>query len=177
VHSLSRLCTSIHPLRLLSAFIPSVHHVHLDRSIAPLYLLHYSTADPLNSLSTFRANPPIVHVGHYGQPTVTARPLYFLGMRLFLSTSPPYFLSTGRLLWCKASIPFKRRPTPSRSNHTPLHNLFLRHTGTEGVHSHQSRGSSIRTVFGGVPPHHLAPCGIATGSIPHHVGIHGLSLS
>jgi hypothetical protein len=22
-------------------------------------------------LSTFRANPPIVHVGHYGQPTVT----------------------------------------------------------------------------------------------------------
>jgi hypothetical protein len=71
VHSLSRLCTSIHPLRLLSAFIPSVHHVHLDRSIAPLYLLCYSTADPLNSLSTFRANPPIVQVGHYGQPTVT----------------------------------------------------------------------------------------------------------
>jgi hypothetical protein len=48
-----------------------VHHVHLDPSIAPLYLLRYSTADPLNSLSTFRANPPIVHVGHYGQPTVT----------------------------------------------------------------------------------------------------------
>jgi hypothetical protein len=58
VHSLSRLCTSIHPLRLFSAFIPSVHHVHLDPSIAPLYLLRYSTADPLNSLSTFRANPP-----------------------------------------------------------------------------------------------------------------------
>jgi hypothetical protein len=57
VHSLSRLCTSIHPLRLLSAFIPSVHHVHLDPSIAPLYLLRYSTADPLNSLLTFRANP------------------------------------------------------------------------------------------------------------------------
>jgi hypothetical protein len=57
VHSLSRLCTSIHPLRLLSAFIPSVHHVHLDPSIALLYLLRYSTADPLNSLSTFRANP------------------------------------------------------------------------------------------------------------------------
>jgi hypothetical protein len=71
MHSLSRLCTSIHPLRLLSAFIPSVHHVHLDPSIAPLYLLHYSTADPLNSLSTFRANPLIVHVGQYGQPTVT----------------------------------------------------------------------------------------------------------
>jgi hypothetical protein len=71
VHSLSRLCTSIHPLRLLSAFIPSVHHVHLDPSIAPLYLLRYSTADPLNSLSTFRAKPPIVQVGHYGQPTVT----------------------------------------------------------------------------------------------------------
>jgi hypothetical protein len=44
VHSLSRLCTSIHPLRLLSAFIPSVHHVHLDPSIAPLYLLRYSMA-------------------------------------------------------------------------------------------------------------------------------------
>jgi hypothetical protein len=58
VHSLSRLCTSIHPLRLFSAFIPSVHHVHLDPSIAPLYLLRYSTADPLNSLSTFRAKPP-----------------------------------------------------------------------------------------------------------------------
>jgi hypothetical protein len=29
-----------------------------DPSIAPLYLLRYSTADPLNSLSTFRANPP-----------------------------------------------------------------------------------------------------------------------
>jgi hypothetical protein len=57
VHSLSRLCTSIHPLRLLSAFIPSVHHDHLDPSIAPLYLLRYSTADPLNSLLTFRANP------------------------------------------------------------------------------------------------------------------------
>jgi hypothetical protein len=73
MHSLSRLCTSIHPLRLLSAFIPCVHHVHLDPSIAPLYLLRYSTADPLNLLSTFRANPPIVHVGvgHYGQPTVT----------------------------------------------------------------------------------------------------------
>jgi hypothetical protein len=71
VHSLSRLCTSIHPLRLLSAFIPSVHHDHLNPSIAPLYLLRYSTADPLNSLSTFRADPPIVHVGHYGQPTVT----------------------------------------------------------------------------------------------------------
>jgi hypothetical protein len=71
VHSLSRLCTSIHPLRLLSAFIPSVHHVHLDPSIAALYLLRYSTADPLNSLSTFRANPPIVQVGHYGQSTVT----------------------------------------------------------------------------------------------------------
>jgi hypothetical protein len=66
MHSLSRLCTSIHPLRLLSAFIPSVHHVHLDPSIALLYLLHYSMADPLNSLSTFRAKPPIVHVGHYG---------------------------------------------------------------------------------------------------------------
>jgi hypothetical protein len=51
-----------------------VHHVHLDPSIAPLYLLRYSTADPLNSLSTFRANPPIVHVGHYGQPTVTSWP-------------------------------------------------------------------------------------------------------
>jgi hypothetical protein len=50
---------------------PCVHHVHLDSSIAPLYLLRYSTADPLNSLSTFRANPPTVHVGHYGQPTVT----------------------------------------------------------------------------------------------------------
>jgi hypothetical protein len=73
VHSLSRLCTSIHPLRLLSAFIPSVHHVHLDPSIAPLYLLRHSTADPLNSLSTFRAKPPIVQVGHYGQPTVTTR--------------------------------------------------------------------------------------------------------
>jgi hypothetical protein len=69
VHSLSRLCTSIHPLHLLSAFIPCVHHVHLNPSIAPLYLLRYSTADPLNSLSTFRANPPIVHVGHYSQPT------------------------------------------------------------------------------------------------------------
>jgi hypothetical protein len=45
MHSLSRLCTSIHPLRLLSAFIPCVHHVHLDPSIAPLYLLRYSTAD------------------------------------------------------------------------------------------------------------------------------------
>jgi hypothetical protein len=35
VHSLSRLCTSIHPLRLLSAFIPSVTcrwHVLLDVS-------------------------------------------------------------------------------------------------------------------------------------------------
>jgi hypothetical protein len=45
------------PLHLLSAFIPCVHHDHLDPSIAPLYLLRYSTADPLNSLSTFRANP------------------------------------------------------------------------------------------------------------------------
>jgi hypothetical protein len=71
VHSLSRLCTSIHPLRLLSAFIPSVHHVHLDPSIAPLYLLRYSTADPLNSLVDIQGKPPIVHVGHYGQPTVT----------------------------------------------------------------------------------------------------------
>jgi hypothetical protein len=71
VHSLSRLCTSIHPLRLLSAFIPSVHHVHLDPSIAPLYLLRYSTADPLNSLVDIQGKPPIVQVGHYGQPTVT----------------------------------------------------------------------------------------------------------
>jgi hypothetical protein len=66
VHSLSRLCTSIHPLRLLSAFIPSVHHIHLDPSIAPLYLLRYSMADPLNSLSTFRANPH--------RPSQTLRP-------------------------------------------------------------------------------------------------------
>jgi hypothetical protein len=79
VHSLSRLCTSIHPLHLFSAFIPCVHHVHLDPSIAPLYLLRYSTADPLNSLSTFRAKPPIVHVGHYGQPTVTVCPRSGIG--------------------------------------------------------------------------------------------------
>jgi hypothetical protein len=71
VHSLSRLCTSIHPLRLLSAFIPSVHHVHLDLSIAPLYLLHYSMADPLKLLVDIQGKPPIVQVGHYGQPTVT----------------------------------------------------------------------------------------------------------
>jgi hypothetical protein len=76
VHSLSRLCTSIHPLRLFSAFIPCVHHVHLDPSIAPLYLLRYSTADPLNSLVDIQGKPPIVHVGHYGQPTVTS-PVYY----------------------------------------------------------------------------------------------------
>jgi hypothetical protein len=58
VHSLSRLCTSIHPLRLFSAFIPCVHHVHLDPSIAPLYLLRYSTADPLNSLVDIQGKPP-----------------------------------------------------------------------------------------------------------------------
>jgi hypothetical protein len=61
-----------------------VHHVHLDPSIAPLYLLRYSTADLLNSLVDIQGKPPIVHVGHYGQPTVTRllsrliSPLYFL---------------------------------------------------------------------------------------------------
>jgi hypothetical protein len=48
-----------------------VHPVHLDPSIAPLYLLRYSTAELPFSLLTFRANPTIVHVGHYGQLTVT----------------------------------------------------------------------------------------------------------
>jgi hypothetical protein len=155
------MCSRFAPLFFLSVCHLTSYHV--PRSLHdPIALVKY-----YDCIIRFRT-PPV---------TSAARPLYFLGVRPFLSTSPPYFLSTGRLLWRKASIPFKRRPTPSRSNHTPLHNLFLCHTGTEGVCSHQSRGSSIRTVFGGVPPHHLAPCGIATGSIPHHVGIHGLSLS
>jgi hypothetical protein len=46
MHSLSRLCTSIHSSALTQCIhLPCVHHVHLDPSIAPLYLLRYSTAD------------------------------------------------------------------------------------------------------------------------------------
>jgi hypothetical protein len=85
VHSLSRLCTSIHPLRLLSAFIPSVHHVHLDPSIAPLYLLRYSTADPLNSLVDIQGKPP-----HH--PSRTLRPTdrnKYVGFALFESVIDP----------------------------------------------------------------------------------------
>jgi hypothetical protein len=49
---------------------PCVHPVHLDPSIAPLYLLRYSTAD-LPFVVNIQGKPTIVHVGHYGQPTVT----------------------------------------------------------------------------------------------------------
>jgi hypothetical protein len=49
-----------------------VHHVHLDPSIALLYLLCYSTAD-LPFIVDIQGKPTIVHIGHYGQPTVTCQ--------------------------------------------------------------------------------------------------------
>jgi hypothetical protein len=82
VHSLTRLCTSIHSSALTQCIHPPcVPHVHLDPSIAPLYLLRYSMADFI-PLSTFREKPTIIHVGHYSQPTVT------LSLSSFSAISP-----------------------------------------------------------------------------------------
>lgn len=49
--------------------------------------------------------------------------------------------------------------------------------GTGRLRSHRSRGSSRRTVFGGLTSSLPAPRGIATGNVPQRAGIHGLSLS
>jgi hypothetical protein len=71
VHYLSSPCTSIHSSALIQCIHPPcVHPVHLDPSIAPLYLLRYSTAD-LPFVVDIQGKPTIVHVGHYSQPTVT----------------------------------------------------------------------------------------------------------
>jgi hypothetical protein len=43
--------------------------------MAPLYLLRYSTADLLFVVD-IQGKPTIVHVGHYGQPTVTPVPCH-----------------------------------------------------------------------------------------------------
>jgi hypothetical protein len=60
------------PLRLLSAFI---HLVCITSTLIPASLrctCFVIARQTLHSLSTFRANPTTVHVGHYGQLTVTS---------------------------------------------------------------------------------------------------------
>jgi hypothetical protein len=72
VHSLSRLCTSIHSSALTQCIHPLVC-ITSTLILASLRCTCFVIArQTFNSLSTFRANPTIVHVGHYGQPTITS---------------------------------------------------------------------------------------------------------
>jgi hypothetical protein len=71
VHSLSRLCTSIHSSALTQCIHPLVCITSTLISALLRCTCFVIARQISSSLSTFRANPVTVHVGHYGQPTVT----------------------------------------------------------------------------------------------------------
>jgi hypothetical protein len=74
------------PLRLLSAFIYLVC-ITSTSILASLRCTCFVIARQISySLSTFRANPTTVHVGHYSQPTITGSSWqqHYSGYRMYV---------------------------------------------------------------------------------------------